>query len=352
MKPAIKESSSDDDSDFDCNDNDDADDENDGDCSDDAAADAPAVRRPWRCARATLVLHRLARHLSSGWNVVDCSCLSLILYVTIAWLATGYARPDVRAAAAAVLLAAAKLLGFLRAFRPLAAFVALLAEVAKDCWPFMLILSIVLVGFGIAFDVLAEHEEFTSLPLSLYSTFMVSQGEYYLDDGGFPSSYGKFLQVLCIVIVVVFMMNLLIAVISDSYERSQEKEEAQFYYERALLIRDNNTVLDALGLWPEKPCRWLHVLEAKEAELNDETDDHVRKGIRQKLVSVMANLEQKLEANNKKQDADKNELVGKLAKLEANSARLEANNVKLEANNAKLEAKLDRMLQMLEKLQT
>ena len=67
----------------------------------------------------------------------------------------------------------------------------------------MLILSIVLVGFGVAFDVLGEHGQFQSLPVSLYSTFMVSQGEFYLDDGGFPSSYGKFLQMLCVVIVVV-----------------------------------------------------------------------------------------------------------------------------------------------------
>ena len=297
--------------------------------------------------------HRLARHLSSGWNVVDCSCLSLILYVTITWLATGHARLDVRAAATAVLLASAKLLGFLRAFRPLAAFIALLAEVAKDCWPFMLILSIVLVGFGVAFDVLGEHGQFQSLPVSLYSTFMVSQGEFYLDDGGFPSSYGKFLQMLCVVIVVVVMMNLLIAVISDSYERLQEKEEAQFYYERAQLIRDNNIVLDTLGLWPEKPCRWLHVLEAKEAD--DDDDDRVRKGIRQKLVAVEAKLEEKLEANNKNMKANNKKLEStneKLANLEANNTRLEANNAKLEANNAKLEAKLDRILQILETRRT
>jgi hypothetical protein len=266
--------------------------------------------------------------------------LSLILWVTIAWLATGHTRLDVRAAATAVLLAAAKLLGFLRAFRPLAAFIALLSEVAKDCWPFMLILSIVLVGFGIAFDVLGEHGEFVSLPVSLYSTFMVSQGEYYLDDGGFPSSYGKFLQALCLVIVVVVMMNLLIAVISDSYERLQEKEDAQFYYERAQLIHDNNIMLDALGLWPEKPCRWLHVLEAKEAEPDDDDDDRVRKGIRQKLVTVEAELKATLEAKLE-------------AKLEANNKKLEANNkkleAKLEANNEKI---LDLLQQMMEKTHT
>ena len=63
--------------------------------------------------------------------------------------------------------------------------------------------------------------------------------------------------------VLVVMLNLLIAIISDTFDRVQEKEAAQFQLERARLIRDNNAVLDALKIWPEKRCPWLHVLRPR-----------------------------------------------------------------------------------------
>ena len=70
------------------------------------------------------------------------------------------------------------------------------------------------------------------------------------------------------------MMNLLIAVISDSFERVQEKKHAQFLLGRAQLIRDNNALFDWFkatceswgqkGRFTESQCRWLHVIQPVE----------------------------------------------------------------------------------------
>eukprot|EP00936_MAST-01D_sp_MAST-1D-sp1_P002115 g2115.t1 len=220
-------------------------------------------------------------YFRSGWNIVDTMGLSLMLYLTIAWLiAGGNEPPDPQTAALASLLSHFKLLGFLRAFRPLASFVALLAGVVTDALPFMLILIVVMLGFGAAFHSLGE---FNSLSSAVYNTFILSMGETFIDESDhFSTLFRKTLQIVCLLFVPVVMMNLLIAIISDSFERAQEKEQAQFLFERANIIRDNNAVLDTFGIWLERPCYWLHVLESKEGMAFHDAayDDSIKKGIR------------------------------------------------------------------------
>ena len=291
------------------------------------------ARQRW-CATAVRMRRGLVAYLSSYWNVVDAACLGLMLYLTIAWLASGYSAPDARAAATAGLLAFVKLLGFLRAFRALASLVALLARVLYDALAFILILLTVLLGFGTAFDQLAVFDDLApamhnnTFVASTYGTLMLGVGELFLDDHNFQSDFAKVLQSMCILSVLIVMMNLLIAIISDSFERAQEKAQATFNRERALLIRENNAVLDTLErlrpLWPEERCVWLHVLEPKEALGGGQAEEDELKGIRQKLKAELAELKAEIDT-----------------KLEA---KLEASNAKLEA---KLEAKLDSIMLLL-----
>ena len=325
---------------------------------DDADASARRCQQRPRCSAPAvpfpLARRCLARYLSSGWNLIDIVCLSLMLYLTIAWLATGYDAPDVRVAAVTGLLAYVKLLGFLRMFRSLAAFVALLSEVAKDSVPFATILLTVIVGFGTAFNMLGIFDGLASpargntLASSVYGTFMFALGELFLDDNLFSSDFHKVLQSLCAVLVLIVMMNLLIAVISDSFERAQEKEESQFQYELAHLIRDNNAVLDmleALGYAKEEPCRWLHVLEPKEDTAGAGQSAVVRKGIRQHSRRTAAELKGAFKADMEKLQE---KLSKKLkAELKASNDELKASNEKLEADMAELKHKLDSIVALM-----
>ena len=118
----------------------------------------------------------LRRYLSSGWNVIDAGALILMHCLCLAWLATGIINAET--AAIAGLLAFAKLLSYLRAFKPLASLVAVLGEVAKDSAPFLLILLVALLGFTTAFNALGM---FGSASMALYSTFMLGLGELFLE---------------------------------------------------------------------------------------------------------------------------------------------------------------------------
>ena len=303
-----------------------------------------------------------------------------MLYLSAAWLASGGARPVPEVAAVAGLLSFVKLLSYLRAFKPLAALVAVLAEVAKDSTPFLLILLIVLLAFSSAFDAL---DVFDSASAALYNTFMLGLGELFLEvssrgrgrrhfrcrllttttlralslfplqDNNFSTPFRKALQIGCLLFVLVVMMNLLIALISDSFERVQEKAAAQFQFERANIIRDNNMILDALqrwfgDRWAEPPCRWLHVLRPKEgagaggasAASEQEWSGRMRglKRSQKELAAATDAKIAKIAAAQKQTDAK----IVAAQKQAADTAET------VKADIAALTAKLDRLLSMAE----
>ena len=63
-------------------------------------------------------------------------------------------------------------------------------------------------------------------------------GELYLDeeDSGLESFEGKLLESIYTVFALIIMLNLLIAIISDTFEKVKEKEQAQDRFERANLL--------------------------------------------------------------------------------------------------------------------
>ena len=119
--------------------------------------------------------------------------------------------------------------------------------------------------------------------------------------------YPKLIHIFALLVMLVMMMNLLIAIISDSFERMQEKEAAQFLHERAQIIRDNNVLLDVLGIWPEQDCHWLHVLAPAEANVGDEGtpgDSAAKKGIRQHQKATARELTRLIRAQNRATDGN------------------------------------------------
>ena len=332
----------------------------------------------------------LRRYLSRGWNVIDAGALVLMHYLCVAWLATGIINAET--AAIAGLLAFAKLLSYLRAFKPLASLVAVLSEVVKDSAPFLLILLVALLGFTTAFNALGM---FGSASMALYSTFMLGLGELFLEvrlqptaaaawrpcltahshtdtplcfsrspqDDTFtdPSpqkdAFKKALQIGCLLFVLVVMMNLLIAVISDSFERVQEHAAAQFQLERANIIRDNNAILDALqwcfgDRWAEPPCRWLHVLRPREgagAGGAEAAEDDEWGGRMRGLKRHQEQLGQRTDAKIAELGQNTNAKIDtKIAELgQRTDAKIAELGQRTDAKMAELDAKLDLLLGMV-----
>ena len=158
------------------------------------------------------------------------------------------------------------------------------------------------------------------------------------------------------------MMNLLIAIISDSFERVQEHAAAQFQLERANIIRDNNAILDALqwcfgDRWAEPPCRWLHVLRPREGAGAGGAEAAEEEEWRGRMRGLKRHQEQQIEQLGQRTDAKIDAKIAELgqntnAKIAELGQRMDAKGSKVDTKMAELDAKLDLLLGMMGRLQT
>jgi hypothetical protein len=193
--------------------------------------------------------------------------------------------------------------------------VGVLAQVFLDARPFLLILLVIILAFGTAFNALGQ---FSDLDLSLCessahaapaaplpahptapqplcpeldvracvcvrvhsdNTFFIGVGaEDFLDGFTALGVWAKIMQIGCVLLIVVVLMNLLVAIVCDSFARMCEVEPLWFQLERAKIIRDNNKILDTLGnvLWCLKDdtrAQWLHVLRVKDIAADADEDE-------------------------------------------------------------------------------
>ena len=217
---------------------------------------------------------RRSRHwayFSSGWNWLELLSIVAVSTVIVLWWLdsavfvsslsdTGNTRAVLPMVV--VLLVYMRLLTFLRGFKQTGALVAMLGAVMRDILPFLIILIVVILAFSASFYLLGV---FDSPSDSIFSTFTMMIGEFYSDDPAGPlggDGLARLLFFLYITIALIVMMNLLIAIISDTFERVIERQGAQFMKERANLLRDTETVL---GGWlsvrsAPQPHKFLHVL--------------------------------------------------------------------------------------------
>jgi hypothetical protein len=140
--------------------------------------------------------------------------------------------------------------------------------------------------------------------------------------------------------VMVLMLNLLIAIISDTFERVVERQNAQFWKQLASLILDTEQLFGwaVNRIFPKEQHLWLHVLEPVNAtELADESwSGRVRQ-----LKLHMENSEKKVKAQ---VDDVKTKVDDVKAQL---SAKVDNVNAKVDNVNAKV----DEILKLLPKQQ-
>ena len=139
------------------------------------------------------------------------------------------------------------------------------------------------------------------------------------------------------------MLNLLIALMGDSYEKVQESAEVEFRRQRAQLLREYEFHMpkkrrDDPRLFP----RWLHVLKPKGADGGDDDGgDEDEEWVC--TVTAIKNETKRVKGTVRKMQQEIDAMIGKAeaatqAKVEAKVGAVEA---KVDAGQAKIEAKVD-----------
>ena len=139
-----------------------------------------------------------------------------------------------------------KLLYFLRIFKTTGYLIGMILEVVKDMRHFFLVLLVTIIAFASSFLAISlgndEANQFTTSNLdATIFTYRMVLGDF--DTGAFgevatPVVWILFL--LCTIFNMIVMLNLLIAIISETFARVTGLADQKIYQEMAALIAENS----------------------------------------------------------------------------------------------------------------
>lgn len=177
----------------------------------------------------------------------------------------------------AAILATLNVFTFLRPYKWSGPLCRMLIEIIKDIRPFLVFLLIVLVGFSTGFAVMMPGTTAFNVPVVFLASFEMMIGnydtEYFASSGDDPTltTAAVLAFVLYMLFVLIIMLNLLIAIMSSSYERVSANIEAFGQLERAetLAAMDARVKvvanmifgIDRVATWEWFPRGYLHALQ-------------------------------------------------------------------------------------------
>jgi len=265
-------------------------------------------------------------YFASIWNIIDIGPCIILPGLVVANLfgafdnvATdeegGHLEALSVSASAATLLLWLRFLYFLRIFEATGAYIRAIVEVIKDMKFFLLILMITMMSFGDSFKVMSlanigletraelsnQNDEDASQFIeggffgSLFYAYLIGLGEFNLDDfGAVGVLYCQLLFVVNTVITTIIMLNLLIAIISDSFETVNSQGSLAAYKEKAGLIAENQFLIgkDDRRAYSQKGKLLLYVERLNQiGEDEDNADFEMKQLIKEQFTKIEGKLE-------------------------------------------------------------
>jgi len=244
-------------------------------------------------------------YFASPWNYLDLVGFSLVV-INIPYRIYCWPHEEIIQAIAALALWF-KLLGFARAARSVGPFVRMFLKIMQNIVSFVFVLMAIIIAFSHGLFLLfrPQTQSVYSSWGVLFVLYRAMLGDFEVDDFAANPSSGlvTLYFVLFTFLVTVVMLNLLIAVMADIYQRVQRNVENEWLVERTKIILELEAVLPKVvrrseTLFPD----WLHVLTpvapADEAEPNvgDVVSvlHDVERSIQAKLAAELLDLRKKM----------------------------------------------------------
>ena len=207
-------------------------------------------------------------YFRSFWNLVDLISLVLNL-VTIICDFAGLRTVDVATLAAiAVLFMWLKVFYFLRIFNTTASMVRMIVEITSDMKYFLMVLMMAVFAFANAFYILnvGEPDMAQLFPYSLVFSYRMGLGDFITDEFG-GSKDEILVWVMWFVntlIINIILLNLLIAIMGDTFDRVQETTEASMLKEITGTMQENEFLFNRERTWKE--ARYIIIVQSEQAE--------------------------------------------------------------------------------------
>jgi hypothetical protein len=203
-----------------------------------------------------------------------------------------------------------------------------------DIVPFLLIFYTGIFGFGFFFltrdpAAFGYDNEVLGIAWPFYSSFLLALGAY--DAGAYPDWLSLIVLKVAILFSTVLLLNLLIAIMSDSYGFVKESEVVEKQKAKARLVVEHERLHPRSNRFP----RFMHVLRAAEGGEGGEAT--VWEGIAGKVKKEVASLRSAMDEKHEKLQ-EQNE------KLQEQNKELK---VELKAQEKKIEMLLSKVDEVL-----
>eukprot|EP00357_Protocruzia_adherens_P031747 CAMPEP_0115008104 /NCGR_PEP_ID=MMETSP0216-20121206/21674_1 /TAXON_ID=223996 /ORGANISM="Protocruzia adherens, Strain Boccale" /LENGTH=1245 /DNA_ID=CAMNT_0002375369 /DNA_START=220 /DNA_END=3957 /DNA_ORIENTATION=- len=141
----------------------------------------------------------------------------------------------------AVLLVWARLMSFLRGFREVGMMVRIIVEIIKDIKYFLLILGLGVCGFAHSYYLVhRSRDEDQTVTAELGDMYNLSLGDFNVDEFG---TYEYLFFILGSFMMMILLLNMLIAIMSDTYARIYEEAQENAYMEWGKWIADIDKIM-------------------------------------------------------------------------------------------------------------
>ena len=212
------------------------------------------------------------------WNVIDSLSSISVLAVTLYFFIAGPGWVYNYLASVSGICMWLKFLGLIKAISPqIATFVLMLTTIFRDMRSFMAVLGFVMLGFGQAifmliagndngaydceyddevvcgigeYETIENESKFATVTSTLQTLYMMMLGDFnpeHFNGDYLPLALGF----LFMFIVVIIMLNVLIAIVSDSYDAAMSKSDELFWRAKFELITEVSTTFENLYIWIE-----------------------------------------------------------------------------------------------------
>ena len=218
-----------------------------------------------------MVRLKLAKaYFFSFWNYLDFAAPGLATYTIYFFHQNGPSNDYNHISAIAALLMWLKFLSLIKALnKEIATFILLLSTIFKDLWSFMFVLGCVMLMFGHAFFLMLggskDNESFETGSVTIMTLYGMVLGNYEYDD--FTDRFTLCLSIFYMLLVVIVMTNVLIAIVSDSYDSAMVRSSELFWRARLELVAEvSSTFKYVLKCFPtvETYDRWLEWLKKQD----------------------------------------------------------------------------------------
>jgi len=167
------------------------------------------------------IVIRTADYFTDFWNIFDLFRALLLLYYCWADIVIGLSEDYTAGPLMSYCLAALNLfswmraISYLRLFQDTRVLISLLVQVIKDMVGFLVVLIAALFGFMTTFSALGESETLT-IEDSFKHNYRLMFGDFNPDD---YTTAGWILFIIGSTLMTLVMLNMLIAIMSDTYAR-------------------------------------------------------------------------------------------------------------------------------------